>query len=99
MLIRRDRSLRGTSGYVIPGTADSRAVHVLAPAKINLFLEVLGKRPDGYHDIETLILALELFDEIILGADDSGDVSLTCDDPELSTGSDNLAIKAARLLK
>ncbi len=99
MLIRRDSSLRGTSGYVIPGTADSRAVHVLAPAKINLFLEVLGKRPDGYHDIETLILALELFDGITLGADDSGNVSLACDDPELSTGSDNLAIKAARLLQ
>ena len=99
MLIRRDSSLRGTSGYVIPGTADSRAVHVLAPAKINLFLEVLGKRPDGYHDIETLILALELFDEITLGADDSGNISLACDDPELSTGSDNLALKAARLLQ
>src|SRR5271155_1559139 len=99
MFIRRDRSLRGTSGLIIPGTADSRAVHVLAPAKINLYLEVLGKRHDGYHDIETLILALELFDEITLGPDNSGNVSLTCDDPELSTGSDNLVLKAARLLK
>jgi 4-diphosphocytidyl-2-C-methyl-D-erythritol kinase len=99
MLIRRDSSLRGTSGYVIPETAGSRAVHVLAPAKINLYLEVLGKRPDGYHDIETLILALELFDGITLGADDSGNVSLACDVPELSTGSDNLVLKAAQLLK
>ena len=82
MLIRRNSSPQGTSGSIIPGTTDSRAVHVLAPAKINLYLEVLGKRPDGYHAIETLMLAVELYDEIAIVPNDSADLSLTCDDPE-----------------
>ena len=72
-------------------------VLVLAPAKINLYLEVLGKRPNGYHAIETVILALELYDELALTVAD--DVTLTCDAPELSVGPDNLVMKAARLLK
>ena len=37
---------------------------VLAPAKLNLFLEVLGRRADGFHEIETLMVAVTLFDTI-----------------------------------
>ncbi len=37
-------------------------IRLLAPAKVNLFLEVLGKRPDGYHEIATLMLAIDLAD-------------------------------------
>lgn len=45
---------------------------VFAPAKVNLFLELLAKRPDGYHELETLMASVELFDEIaIRPADDS----------------------------
>jgi 4-diphosphocytidyl-2-C-methyl-D-erythritol kinase len=40
-------------------------VEVLAPAKINLFLEVLARRPDGYHELETLIAAVGLFDSLV----------------------------------
>lgn len=94
MLIRRDGSPQGTTG-----ASFSAAVLVTAPAKVNLYLEVLGKRPDGYHAIETVILAVELFDELTISADPSGNVSLTCDQPELTTGPDNLVIKAARLLQ
>ncbi|MCE9529953.1 MAG: 4-(cytidine 5'-diphospho)-2-C-methyl-D-erythritol kinase [Planctomycetes bacterium] len=89
----------GTSGTPIPGTTSLGSVHVLAPAKINLYLEVLGKRPDHFHAIETLILAVELFDELAFEPDQSGIVTLTCDNPELSVGPDNLVLKAARLLK
>ena len=39
---------------------------VRAPAKLNLFLEVLGKRPDGYHDLATLMVAVSLFDTLDL---------------------------------
>ena len=39
-------------------------VEVLAPAKLNLFLEVLGRRPDGYHEIETLMVAVDLYDTL-----------------------------------
>ena len=41
-----------------------RELFIWAPAKINLFLEVLGKRPDGYHEIETLMVPISLFDTL-----------------------------------
>src|SRR5205807_6466183 len=66
------------------------AVRVLAPAKVNLFLEILGKRPDGYHEIATLMLAIDLADELDVAPSDSGELSLTSDDPALSVGDDNL---------
>ncbi len=51
---------------------------VLAPAKLNLFLEVLARRPDGYHEIETLMVPVDLFDSLTVRNDPSGTVSLTC---------------------
>ncbi len=74
-------------------------VNVLAPAKLNLFLEILGRRPDGYHEIETLMVAVNLHDELTFADDPSGAVALTCDDPTLPTGRDNLVVKAAERLK
>jgi 4-diphosphocytidyl-2-C-methyl-D-erythritol kinase len=71
---------------------------VWAPAKVNLFLEVLGKRSDGYHDIETLMVAVTLFDTLRFKEEESGIIRLHCTDPNLSTGEDNLIGKAARLL-
>jgi 4-diphosphocytidyl-2-C-methyl-D-erythritol kinase len=75
------------------------AVRVLAPAKVNLFLEVLGNRPDGYHEIATLMLAIDLADELDFTPDEPGELSLTCDAPALSVGSDNLVLKAASRLR
>ena len=96
MLIRRQPSADlADPGRLAPGDT----VHVLAPAKINLYLEILGKRPDGYHEIATLMLAVELFDELDLDLDESGRLSLRCDELGLSTGPDNLVLRAARLLK
>src|SRR5438093_2346309 len=74
-------------------------VEVLAPAKLNLFLEVLGRRPDGYHEVETLMVAVDLHDRLSFTDDPSGSVTLRCDDPALPTGSDNLVVKAAERLK
>ena len=51
-----------------------RSVRVTTPAKINLFLRVLAARPDGYHDIETLFQAIDLYDELII-EESSGDSS------------------------
>ena len=82
-----------------PAPAPPGTVFVSAPAKVNLFLEVLGKRPDGYHVVCTLVLAVELFDDLEFAPTDVGEVTLTCDVPELSTGPDNLVRKAADLLK
>ena len=78
-------------------TADG--IVVSTPAKVNLFLEVLGKRPDGYHDLETLMVAVTLEDRLEFQLDESGAMTLTCDRPELSCGPDNLVLKAAERLR
>jgi 4-diphosphocytidyl-2-C-methyl-D-erythritol kinase len=75
------------------------AVIVKAPAKVNLFLEVLAKRPDGYHEIATLMIAVSLYDTLEFKEDSTGQIQLTCDNPELSTGPDNLVVRAAQLLR
>jgi 4-diphosphocytidyl-2-C-methyl-D-erythritol kinase len=75
------------------------AVVVHAPAKVNLFLEVLGKRADGYHELTTLMLAVGLFDTLEFKDDPSGAIRLQSDHPNLSTGPDNLIVRAAELLR
>jgi len=74
-------------------------VEVLAPAKLNLFLEVLARRPDGYHEIESLMVTVDLHDTLTVTELDSGAIVLECDDPRLPTGSENLVVKAAERLK
>lgn len=72
---------------------------IRAPAKANLFLEILAKRPDGYHELQTLMTALRLCDVLTFADRPDGEVRLTCTAPGLSTGPDNLVVKAARLLR
>ena len=68
-----------------------------ASAKVNLALEVLGKRGDGYHEIATVLQAVDLFDRLTVEAADT--LSLRSDDPELPTDEGNLVMRAARLLQ
>jgi 4-diphosphocytidyl-2-C-methyl-D-erythritol kinase len=75
------------------------AVVVWAPAKANLYLEVLAKRPDGYHEIATLMVAVSLYDTLEFKEERSGEIRLACQLPELGTGPENLVIRAAQLLK
>ncbi len=77
----------------------ARGVEVLAPAKINLFLEVLGRRSDGYHEIETLMVAVDLHDRLTFENDPSGAIALGCDDPTLPVDDQNLVVRAAKRLK
>jgi 4-diphosphocytidyl-2-C-methyl-D-erythritol kinase len=79
--------------------AGTDGIVVAAPAKLNLFLEVLRKRPDGYHDIESSIVAIDLFDTLEFRNATDRTISLTCDPPGLSTSADNLVVKAANLLR
>ena len=74
-------------------------VEVLAPAKLNLFLEVLGRRPDGYHEIESVMVAVSLYDSLTFRDDPSGEISLRCNEPALPVGGDNLVVMAAERLK
>src|SRR5436309_7494850 len=74
-------------------------VAVLVPAKLNLFLEVLGKRPDGYHEIATLMVAIRLYDTLVLRTVPSPDLTLHCSNAQLSSGPDNLVRRAAGLLQ
>ena len=69
-----------------------------APAKLNLYLRVLGKRPDGFHEIETVFERIDLADELTFEPGPSG-IELTCTDSSLSCGPDNLIIQAADLLR
>ncbi|MEO1001634.1 MAG: 4-(cytidine 5'-diphospho)-2-C-methyl-D-erythritol kinase [Cyanobacteria bacterium J06638_7] len=71
----------------------------LAPAKINLHLEVLGLRPDGFHELAMVMQSIELCDRLLLSASDEGSVVLRCDDPQLPCDGRNLVVKAAELLK
>ncbi len=67
-----------------------------AYAKINLCLEVLGRRRDGYHDVVTILQTVDLCDT--LSFEPADDFALTCSDPRLE-GQDNLVLRAARLLQ
>ena len=68
-----------------------------APAKINLSLRVLGKRADGFHEIETLMVPLTLADEVTARPANEPGIRLICSDPTLPTGPGNLAYRAAEL--
>jgi 4-diphosphocytidyl-2-C-methyl-D-erythritol kinase len=78
---------------------DGPVVRVRTPAKVNLFLEVLGRRPDGYHDLATLMVTVGLCDTLEFREGGSSEVRLGCDQPGLPTGPDNLVCRAAELLR
>jgi 4-diphosphocytidyl-2-C-methyl-D-erythritol kinase len=74
-------------------------VEVLAPAKLNLFLEILARRPDGYHELESLMVTVDVYDTLVVTETDHEAIKLECSDPTLPTGSDNLVVKAAERLR
>jgi 4-diphosphocytidyl-2-C-methyl-D-erythritol kinase len=85
-------------------------VQLKTPAKLNLFFEVLGKRSDGFHEIETLMAPIDLFDDLFFETDPSGRITVECswacapgnrsnELGELPDASNNLATHALFLLK
>ena len=64
--------------------------------KLNLTLDVLGKRPDGYHELEMVMISVSLADELTLELGAGEDWSVTCDRPGIPDGPDNLCWRAAR---
>jgi 4-diphosphocytidyl-2C-methyl-D-erythritol kinase len=71
-------------------------MRLLARAKINWDLRILGRRPDGYHEIDTVMVSVDLADQITLEPADG--LSLTCSDPALPCDERNLMVKAALAL-
>lgn len=70
-------------------------VKLKAPAKINLSLDVRGKRPDGYHELATVMQTVSLYDEITLTDNDSGKVTVSCNCEGVPCDDTNICAKAA----
>ena len=71
-------------------------MQVLAPAKINLSLKILGQRNDGFHEVDTLIAPISLYDEIGIEKRPEKGIKFRCDDPSVPQGDDNLVVRAAK---
>src|SRR5690348_12147214 len=73
-------------------------MQVFAPAKINLSLRILGRRRDGFHEIETLIAPISLCDQIkIEPRNIKKAIEFQCDDPSVPRGDDNFVVQAAKI--
>ena len=72
------------------------SIKVKTSAKINLSLDVVGRKPDGYHLIESIFQSVNIYDIITVSKTENG-IHLTCNEPEIPCDSRNIAYKAARL--
>ncbi len=72
-------------------------INLKASAKVNLFLEILGKRDDGYHEIETIMQEIDLADNLQFEEIQEG-VKIECNDKNIPINQDNLVCKAANLI-
>lgn len=69
-----------------------------APAKINLFLHILGQKPNGYHELQTLFQFIDLYDELTFQPRHDGVIHFSCNDPSIPV-EHQLVLKAAHLLQ
>jgi 4-diphosphocytidyl-2-C-methyl-D-erythritol kinase len=71
---------------------------LIAPAKINLYLEIIGDRPDGFHELVMILQSVELADQIDIQSSDTQNIYISCDHPQVPTDETNLAYRAAQLM-
>jgi 4-diphosphocytidyl-2-C-methyl-D-erythritol kinase len=76
-----------------------RALTVRCYAKLNLYLDVVGKRPDGYHNIETIFQSVDLYDTITIESALNSVVSVRCDHSALADPKKNIVYRAVRLVQ
>ncbi len=76
----------------------ARELFTLARAKVNLFLEVLEKRPDAFHNLESVFTEITWADSIRVRTLPEKDIVVACDDPALPVGKENLLYKAAEAM-
>ena len=74
-------------------------IHVTANAKLNLSLEVIGRRDDGFHELVSVMQAIDLSDELVALPAPDGSLSFECNDPALLESDENTVLTAARLLR
>ena len=67
------------------------ALYLKAPAKVNYRLDVLRRRPDGYHDLRMIMQRIDLCDEIVIVPTDSPGIRVTCDQHGVPDGPGNIA--------
>jgi 4-diphosphocytidyl-2-C-methyl-D-erythritol kinase len=79
--------------------ASSQRITLKSPAKLNLYLKILNKRKDGYHNIKTVFEKIDLCDELELRNRPDGDINVLSSHPDCPGGPTNLCHRAARLLK
>ena len=72
---------------------------IQAQAKVNLVLRILAKRPDGFHDIETLMVPVSLADELEVEISSGRGIELKCDRSDIPTGPENLAWRAVEVFQ
>jgi 4-diphosphocytidyl-2-C-methyl-D-erythritol kinase len=75
------------------------AYSLIAPAKINLYLEIVGARPDGYHELVMILQSIDLADRLEIHLNGTDRIRLHCNHPEVPLDDTNLAYRAAALLK
>ena len=87
---------RGGRSDARDARAQLRTMNVLAPAKVNLSLRVLRRRDDGFHDIESLIAPISIFDRLDIERSDAAGIVFTCSEPGVPADDTNLVVRAAR---
>lgn len=71
---------------------------LIAPAKINLYLEIIGDRADGFHELVMILQSIALADRITIEPNDTQKISLRCDSAQIPADETNLAYRAAKLM-
>lgn len=85
-------------GAVCRGFCDMDEMTIKALGKINIGLDVTGRRPDGYHLVRMIMQTVHIYDLVTISKTSSGDISMTANVRFLPVNEDNLCIRAARLL-
>ncbi len=75
-----------------------KTYNLIAPAKINLYLEIIGDRADGYHELVMILQSINLADQINLRASSTDSIRVRCNHPQVPTDQTNLAYRAAELM-
>ena len=72
------------------------SITILANAKLNLSLDITGRRPDGFHTLEMVMQSVDIYDTVTLNLAATG-ISVSCDNEKISNGTENIAYKAAAI--